>query len=156
MVWNCGCKKLQIWVTSIRQPIHGRHPLIGRSSTSLIWFYSFHFGWSRKKSALSNIPSMKRMCNSSWNSSEFNFILPLFFHKLFFHKQIKHLQLNLILFGLNYFYCITRGQFNYSNYLYAIKYHEICDYYWVVYWCWTIFWNESRPTFESSSAFLLT
>ncbi len=79
----CGCKVVNL-VTSIRQPISGRLPLIVRSSSSLIWFHSFHFGWSRKKSALSNISSMKRICNSLWNSGEFNFILPLFV------KPLKH------------------------------------------------------------------
>ena len=34
--------------TSIRQPIHGPHPIIiGCSSTSLIFFHHFHFGWVR-------------------------------------------------------------------------------------------------------------
>ena len=27
-----------------RQPIHGRHPFVGRSSTSSILFHPFHFG----------------------------------------------------------------------------------------------------------------
>ncbi len=53
MVTGIWTLNLLLWflVTSIRQPIHGPHPLIGRSSTSSIGFYFITsiFGCSRKK-----------------------------------------------------------------------------------------------------------
>ena len=65
-------------VTSIRQPIHGSHPLIGRSSTSSIGFYfssspirrspSLPF-WMKSEEILFFQYSVgRRMCSSSWKT----------------------------------------------------------------------------------------
>ena len=81
--------KVLNWVTSIRQPIHGPHPLIGRSSTSSIGFYfssspirrSSILDETGRKSSFSkfsvDVADVQQQFVKDLNSGEFNF---LWFH----------------------------------------------------------------------------
>ena len=68
-----GCKGVNL-VTSIRQPIHGPHPLIldapQHRQLDFIFLPSvgpFHFGWNRKKSSF-QYSFGRRMCSISWKT----------------------------------------------------------------------------------------
>jgi hypothetical protein len=52
-------------VTSIRQPIHGPHPLIGRSSTSVNWIFISSLPFWMKPEEIFFPIFRRRVCSSS-------------------------------------------------------------------------------------------
>ena len=70
MVTGIWTLNLLLWflVTSIRQPIHGPHPLIGRSSTSVNWIFISSLPFWMKPEEIFFPIFRRRVCSSSWKT----------------------------------------------------------------------------------------